>query len=495
MYRLPLFSLVCVSFVCTANLATFAADAPLTAKRIAVIRFDDEIHGLSEQFFYRKIQRAEEANVDMIVFELDSPGGQLDVMDRMIEKVRELNGLKTVAYVPRQALSAAAIFSLACDEIVIGPSALFGDAGPIFLDEGFMFQHAPEKVRSHLSQQVRELAESGGRPPALAEAMVDMDLVVYKVKNLEDEQITYLSDSEIESLDDPEQWEKLQPVHESRKDHFLEITGTRAVETGLADDLVESREALKARYQADEMIVFERTNTDNIVLILNHPFVTGLIVFIGLIALYFEFASPGIGVGGLAAIVCFALFFWSRFLGGTAEWLDVVLFVSGAALIAVELFVLPGFGVWGLSGMLLMGAGVILAGQDFVIPQDDQQWSQLTRSVAIFFGSVFAFFVAAVFLTSRLGSLPVFNRLMLRPPSGTETIDGIVYSTEPSVEEPQANLAIGDVGVAESFLRPAGKAQFGDELYDVLTDGSFVDPGKSIKVVKVQGNNIVVREA
>ena len=126
---------------------------------------------------------------------------------------------------------------------------------------------------------------------------------------------------------------------------------------------------------------------------------------------------------------------------------------------------------------------------------DFGQWSQLTRSVAIFFGSVFAFFVAAVFLTSRLGSLPVFNRLMLRPPSGTETIDGIVYSTEPSVEEPQANLAIGDVGVAESFLRPAGKAQFGDELYDVLTDGSFVDPGKSIKVVKVQGNNIVVREA
>lgn len=494
MNRFAFYCFVCLASFCGISAATRGADDPLTANRIAVIRFDDEIHGLSEQFLYRKLQDAEETKADLVVFELDSPGGQLDVMDRMIEKIRGMHDVKTVAYVPRQALSAAAIFSLACDEIVIAPSALFGDAGPIFLDEGFMFKHAPEKVRSHLSQQVRELAESGGRPPALAEAMVDMDLIVHKVKNLENDQITYLSDSEIESLDDPEQWEKLQPVHESRKDHFLEITGTRAVETGLADALVEDREALKARYQADEMIVFERTSTDNVVLILNHPVVTGLIVFIGLIALYIEFASPGIGVGGLMSIVCFAVFFWSRFLGGTAEWLEVVLFIAGAALIVVEIFILPGFGVWGLSGMLLMGAGVILAGQDFILPQNDAQWSQLTRSIAVFSGAVLAFFVGAFFLTSRLGSLPLFGRLMLRPPSGTETVDGMVYSTEPSVEPPASPLSVGDVGVADSFLRPAGKARFGDEYVDVLTDGTFVDPGKSVKVIKVHGNSIVVRE-
>jgi membrane-bound serine protease (ClpP class) len=465
--------------------------AKFQGKQIALIRFDDSFSSLSEQFVYRKLDEAREMNADIIVFEINSPGGQIEAMDRLIDRVRNLDWARTVAYIPRQALSAAAIFSLACDEIVVQPTALFGDAGPIFLDEGFMFRHAPEKVRSHLAQQVRELAERNGRPPALAEAMVDMDLVVYKVQNKNDQRITYMSESEIEASGDPGAWEKLNLVHESRKGHFLEVTGARAVELGLADAKITDRSQLLQRYGAGEMVVLERTRLDQTVLILNHPLVTGLLFVIGLIALYIEFASPGIGIGGLTAVVCFALFFWSRFLGGTAEWLEVMLFMAGLVLLGVEIFVLPGFGIWGLSGLILMAASLILASEDFLWPSTSQQWSSMTMWLSVLLGSVVVFFVAAVALTSKIGSVPVLNRLTLKPPSLDDDSAGLSAA---GAFRPELPVSIGDSGTAISLLRPAGKAQFGEHYIDVVSDGTFVEKGTAVRVVKIEGNTIVVRE-
>ncbi|MCA9199208.1 MAG: hypothetical protein KDA87_16800, partial [Planctomycetales bacterium] len=358
-------------------------EQPLNSQKPVVIRFEEEIGSLSEQYLYRKLDAAAEANADLIILEIDSPGGRLDCMERMIQRIQD-SPVPVVAYVPRQALSAAAIMSLACDEIVMSGKAVFGDAGPIFLDEGFMFQHASEKIRTDLARKVRDFAAYSHRPPALAEAMVDMNLIVYKVQNTRTNETTYMSDSEIESSDNPAEWEKLQPVHESREDHFLEVNGIRAVELGLADANALNRQDMLARFGFQgEPQVLERTGVDTAVLILNNPFMTGFLFVLGLIALYVELASPGIGVGGLVSILCFGLFFWSRFLGGTAEWLEVILFVSGLALIGVEIFVIPGFGFWGLTGLLLMGTGLVLAGQDFVFPQTDQQWNSVGRSLGV----------------------------------------------------------------------------------------------------------------
>jgi membrane-bound serine protease (ClpP class) len=183
--------------------------------------------------------------------------------------------------------------------------------------------------------------------------MVDMDLVVYYVKHRQTGAEAFMSDAELESSGAPDIWEKGKPVLESREGHFLEVNGERAVELQLAEGNAADRDELKQLLGlAEDLLVIESSGVDTAVFILNLPIVTGVLFVIGLIALYIEFSAPGISVGGLISLLCFALFFWSRFLGGTAELLEVILFVVGTVFIAVEVFAIPGFGVAGITGLL-----------------------------------------------------------------------------------------------------------------------------------------------
>lgn len=469
-----------------------AAQQPLQAQRAALIRFDEPIGALSEQYLYRKLDQAEDENVDLVIIEIESPGGGLRETERIAEKLRDLPWADTVAYVPKQALSGAAIFSLGCDEIVMGPNAVFGDAGPIFMNEGLMFEHAPEKIRSDLARKVRDLAESGGRPTALAEAMVDMDLVVFKVKHKDTGKTAFKSQSEINSSENPDLWEKLNPVHETREKHFFEVNGRRAVELTVADAVVNSREDIKDRYGLQtEIIVLEKTRLDTVVVVLNNRLATGALFVVGLVALYVEFMAPGIGIGGLVSTLCFTLFFWSRFLGGTGEWLEVVMFVAGIMLMAVELFVLPGFGIWGLSGLLLMTAGLVLASESFFIPHNTLETSSLLKTTAVVVASGAIFLVSAMSLTTYLGRLPILGRLTLAPPANDDQASR--ETTTLPLDENVHGLSVGDVGIAGSALRPSGKAQFGNNCVDVLTEGAFVNSETNVRIVKLQGNHVVVR--
>jgi membrane-bound serine protease (ClpP class) len=237
-----------------------------------------------------------------------------------------------------------------------------GDVGVMTIGRDSLFRYAEEKIRTHVSSQLRDLAEARGRPPALAEAMVNMDLVVYQVTNRQTGEQTFMSDEEIQASDDPDVWEKGRPVLESREKHFLEVNGLRAVELRLADGNAQDlSELIGVLGLVEPPRVLRPTAVDTAVFILNLPLVTGLLFVIGLVALYVEFSAPGISIGGLMAVLCFSLFFWSRFLGGTAEVLEVVLFLAGVLFLSVEVFVLPGFGVAGITGLLLIGAGLVMA--------------------------------------------------------------------------------------------------------------------------------------
>ncbi len=474
--------------------AIFAAP-PGPPRRAALIEFQGPIHTLSEQYLYRKLDQAEASQADLVIIEIDSPGGGIEPTMRIAERLRDLNWARTVAFVPRQALSGAALFALACDEIILAPDAVFGDAGPIFMGEDFLFRHAPEKIRSDLALRVRSLAEAKGRPPALAEAMVDMDLIVYRVRDRDTGQITFMSDAEIKASEQPDRWEKLNEVHGSREKHFLEVTGRQAIDLRLAEGLARDRDALRQRYdELEDFRVLPWNVIDTAVLVLNHPLVTGLLFVVGLIALYVEFASPGIGLGGLIALVCFVVFFWSRFLGGTAEWLEVILFGAGVVLLLVEVFVIPGFGIWGATGFILLVTSLVLASEPFLIPRTQRDLSSLLRTVVVVLGSGVVFSFIAMWLTSSMGKLPVLNRLALQPPTPEELL---VASPAPAGNEAVsidgALVQVNDTGVAASPLRPAGKVRFGQEYVDVVSDGTFVNPGEEVRVVQVRGNRIVVR--
>jgi membrane-bound serine protease (ClpP class) len=464
-------------------------EEPAHYARGVLIRIEGEVTPMLEQYLFRKLDVARADHADLVIVEIDSPGGFLVESLEIAEKLRDMHGVHTVAYIPREALSGAAIAALGCDEIVMHPRALLGDAGPIFQDEDGLFRHAPEKIRSHLAQKLRDLATAKGRPPALAEAMVDMQRRVYEVVNTKSGATRFMNDAEIKADDHPDEWKKVKPVLESGDGHFLEVNGTRAVELGLASTTVADRTELAHRYHLDGLRVIEPSLVDTAVYILNMQFVTGLLFVVGLIALYVEVSAPGVGLGGLVAGLCFALFFWSRFLGGTADWLEVVLFVAGGVFIGVELFVFPGFGVAGLTGLLLLFASLVLASQRFIVPSNTAQLQTLSNTLLVVVLSGGAFAVSAVILSKYLGSIPMLGHLTLKPPESSAASADMDQSAEAEA------VRVGVLGVADSPLRPAGKARFGDVRVDVVTDGAFITRGSAVQVIEVSRNRVVVSEA
>jgi membrane-bound serine protease (ClpP class) len=474
-------------------------------QRGVVIPITGELTPLAEQSFRRRLDDARNRQADLVVVELDSPGGYVDTSLEIADMLLRVDWARTVAYVPRQAMSGAAIVSLGCDETLMSPIAQFGDAGMIQLSlEDAGFRYAPEKARSALVAKVRTLAEAKGRPPALAEALVDMDLVVYRVRNTQSGKETFMSDAEIDASPDPGQWEKLRPVLESREKHFLTLNGKQAVDLQLAHALVDNREELQTHYGLRQALVeLPHTRIDTIVLILNHPIITGLIFVIGLVALYVEFSMPGTFVGGLVAGLCFSIFFWSRFLGGTAGWLEVVLFVAGLAFIMMELFVIPGFGFSGVIGLLLVISSVIMASQAFFLPHNSRELNTTLTQMAVVGTSGFLFVLAAVACSRYLGAIPVMKGLMLEvprsspEPSPSDATAATVSANANSAAVPTAaggnGLAIGSDGIADSALRPAGKVRFGNRYVDVVSDGGFVDRGRHVRVIEIAGNRVVVR--
>jgi membrane-bound serine protease (ClpP class) len=471
---------------------------PKQFARGVVIPIDGELTPMTESSFMRRLAEAKRLQADLLIVELDSPGGYVDTSLEIADALLRVDWARTVAFVPREAMSGAAIVALACDEIIIAPNAQFGDAGMIQLSlEEAGFRYAPEKARSALVSRVRTLAVAKGRPPALAEALVDMDLAVFRVRNKQTGAETFMSDAEINSAADPDRWEKLDPVFETRGKNFLTVNGTRAVELQLSQATARSHADLKTRYKlSSDFVVLQHTGVDTAVLILNHPLITGLIFVIGLVALYVEFSFPGTCIGGLIAGLCFAVFFWSRFLGGTAGWLEVILFVAGLTFIGMELFIIPGFGVAGITGVLLLIASVVMASQTFVIPHNSRQLDTTLTQVGIVGGSGILFVIAALFVSRYLGAIPVMKALVLEMPvpvtmaadgpTGTGLLAASAIAGMP--------VTVGEHGVTDSPLRPAGKARFGDRFVDVVSDGVFVDRNTPVRVIEIAGNRVVVRE-
>jgi membrane-bound serine protease (ClpP class) len=180
------------------------------------------------------------------------------------------------------------------------------------------------------------------------------------------------------------------------------------------------------------------------------------------------------------------MFFWSRYLGGTAGLLEVLLFLSGLAFLLMEIFVIPGWGLSGLIGLVLMMLSAIMASQNFVLPTNDREWNTLLTSLVVLLGSTFVVLILASYITRRLGSIPIFNRLVLAGPAP----DGFMSEADKAAGKPLPPIhpvvSVGDWGLADSVLRPAGRARFGRNIVDVVSDGSFIERGVQIRVTEIE---------
>lgn len=462
-------------------------------RRAVIIPLHEEITPLSGALLQRKFADAVASDAAVIILDIHSPGGWTAVTFELMDMVLDAKDVETVAFIEKDAISGAALLSLACDTIIMLPTARIGDAGEIVMGSDGAFRYTEAKSRSVLAQKVRDTAAATGRPLALAEKMVDKDMVVFEAQHRTDGTTRYFSDKEWDSFKEADQWQRGKPIREAQQDTFFIANGERAATLGIANQTIANRQQLATALNISEPIrVMERTWIDTFVFVLNYWPVTVLLIIIGLVALVIELGAPGLGVGGLVSLLCFSLFFWSRFLGGTAGWLEVILFVVGLSFIAAEILVIPGFGVAGVAGMGLTITSLVMASRRVLVPHNAEELSGLGMDVLTVVGAFIGFLVVVVALSQYIGEIPGLSRLTLKPPMAVE--GGMTIPPGPAELLPGwQRVEIGDVGAAVSPLRPSGKVQVGDLMVDVVTEGDFVESGREVRVIAKQGAKVVVR--
>ncbi len=468
----------------------------VTPRVIAVHGVIDRVLG---EFVEREMRNAVSSGANVIIFHIDSPGGDKDVAEHVALAISELDParISTIAWIPSGAWSGGALIAFGCDKIIMHPEAQIGDIGVITLTEpGGQFERAPEKIVSPFLQFAATLAKRKNRPPALLQAMIDKDLVVYQVTRKSDGHVTFMSDADIQASSD--EWVKGPMVAESREGILLTVNGERAHELGLADAPCHDIDELRARLGISERVDLTpvaSTWVDTLLVILNSGFGGFLLMTLGIICIYVELHMPT-GFFAILAAVFFSLFFWSRFLGGTAGTLELVLFILGLGLLALEIFVIPGFGVFGVSGILLTLASLVLASHTYAGLTVTESFEESMSSLGSLTAAMVTVIAVAAVLNRFLPSIPFLNRLILTPPGYAPAESGGLL-LRPSLLANSAatmgDIEVGAQGITASALRPSGKAIFGDKYLDVVSDGAYIDHGMPVEVIRLAGNRIIVR--
>jgi len=427
----------------------------------------------------RMIQEAISKNdVNFICLWIDSPGGSTTDSLRLAEFLSELpsNEIRTVAYIPSRALADASMIAAACDQVVMFPDALLGGPGASELSD-VEITSTQQFLRDNLSK-------NKSRSWSLPAAMLNPTLDVFKYTRNGVEE--FFCEDELKEQPRQEEWIKGRRVTEPGEP--LQVNGARAVETRLANHVVEDFSSFKSIYGLENDPTLAAPGwTDYLIEILTSPGMAALLLMVGGAALYAELHTPGVGLGAFVATVCFVLFFWSRFLGQTAEWLEVLLFVAGLGCLVVEVFVMPGFGVFGLGGGLLVFGSLVLACQRSFLPRNAYELGQLQTSLLVVAGAGLGIFGLAYLLNIWLPRVPIFNRMILAPLSDSE--HEYLSRNESLVDFEDL---LGRAGVTTTRLNPAGKARIGGQLVDVIADGERIDAGAQVVVTEVHGNRVLV---
>ena len=445
------------------------------------------------------IQVAEEAGADAIVFDVDTPGGRVDSAVNIIRSIQDTQ-IPTIAFVNRQAISAGAMISIACNQIVMTSGGTIGDSAPVDIQG----QEVGEKAISYIQGTIRATAERENRNPDIAEAMVDKELVLVK---LADGQIIKLLPEEyVTRLEAGEEMEIL-----CAQGKLLTLSTKQALEYNFADAQAETLTELLAQYQIVEVagtkmpltaegitkrqreyglsevaplktlegarvVAVEATLADRVVFFLTNPLISSLLLSLGLLGIFIEIRTPGFGIPGFLGLLCVGLFFGGHMLTKIGAQWAFLLFLIGIGLIILEIFVIPGFGVAGILGITLMLGSVFFVFDKAYEFETAVMW--LSMSVILSAGLI----VLAFWL---LPGTQLFQRFALSTVMDTEMG---YHSSSP--EDFQDYL--GQSGTALTPLRPSGTARIADKRVDVVTAGDFIPQSSSIKVIEVEGSKVFV---
>lgn len=449
-FRLP------VAALATGLLALCCLDAPRAteeappgfgAPRVSEIPITGTIEMGLAPFVERAIAEAEADGAEAILLRVDTFGGRIDAAVRIRDAILTAE-LPTVVWVSGRAISAGALISLAAGTLIMNESASIGAAEPVQISPGGESTPTGEKTVSYMRGEMRATAEATGRNAQVAEAMVDADIAIPDVV---------------------------------AAGKLLTLTGQEALALGIADRLVSDRGALLDLMGWEERRVVRASPTwsEGLVRFLTHPILAGLLLSVGGLALLLELRSPGLGIPGLIGVICLALFFGSHYLVNLAGNVELLLFLGGVLLLALEIFVIPGFGAAGIAGLVMLTAGLLLSR---VSPHGGMAEirAALMFLVASFAVTVALFLALLKFLPQArwMGGIVLESR----------QDHAVGYHADSHEGEP----LLGKVGVSLTDLRPAGIIELEGRRLDVITPGNYIERGAMVKVIEIKGNRVVV---
>lgn len=410
------------------------------------VKFDDEISLSLVPYLKRALETAQKEKADALIVEINTFGGRVDAATQLKDLILD-SKIPTIAFVNKRAVSAGALITLACKHIAMSPGSSIG-AATVVDQEG---KKVSEKYQSYMRAEMRTTAQKNGRNPKIAEGMVDERIVIPGL----------VDSTQLVSLDDVE-----------------------AVQYKMADTIVSSPQAAAAAFGFKNANIIDiKTNwAEEFVKFLNLPLVASLLIMLGLAGIYTEIKTPGFGLPGIMGIIFLTLFFGSSIILDLASWFEVILFILGLGAILVEIFLIPGFGVAGVVGILLMIAALFLS----LFNTEGYFDAALIQMAIVQLGGALAGFFILGFLAYKfLPNTRSFKAFVLDTQSGSDK----GFTSAPDYSELE-----GKTGVAITVLRPAGTAVIDEKRYDVVTQGDFIDKDANIRVLKVEGMRIVVEK-
>jgi membrane-bound serine protease (ClpP class) len=440
--------------------------------------------GLSA-FIGRSIGEAKQANAVAIILDIDTYGGRLDATDQIASFISDAKPIPVLAFVRGQAWSAGALISLACRYIYMAEGSSIGSAQPRGI--GVLgAQELDEKTISAVRAKFRSIAEENGHNPSLAEKMVDKDiglkLVEYEgtIKILKEEElqakIKQVGEEKIRTLPAPIGFEK---------GKLLNLSAQEAKTLKLASAIVNTIEdiAKEQGWERYEFVQKQMNWAEIMVRFFTDPTVSSILIMLGILGIIYELQMPGWGISGTLGIIFLAIFFWGHHLVGLADWIEIILVIAGLGLLAVEIFITPGFGIAGISGIILTLGGIFLA---MVRHPFEAPAHEITQALYVITYALVGSILMLILTTKFVPKTHFWKRVALLTEERAEQ----GYTTQ--VE--RLKMYVDKQGVADSYLRPSGRIKIGDELIDAETQGEFIDKGEIVKVIRFEGSRVIVKK-
>ena len=399
----------------------------------------------------KALDQARELGADEVIIHMNTYGGMLESADSLRTKILNYD-IPIHVFIDNNAASAGALISIACDSIYMSAGANIG-AATVVDQQGTPL---PDKYQSYMRSMMRSTAEAQGRDPDIAQAMVDPRIYIEGVVDT---------------------------------GHVLTFTTSEAIENGFCDGEAGSIEEVirKLGHEEYEIEHLKLTILDKIIALLINPMVSGLLIMLIIGGIYFELQTPGVGFPLIASIIAALLYFAPLYLEGLADHWEILLFIIGVILIAVEIFAIPGFGVAGVLGIIFLVTGLTLSmvgNVGFHFPEGS--FNVLMASFFIVVIAAFLSIVISFYLSRQILTKHTFGHLAL------ETVQD---SKEGYTSADTAYLGmIGKQGIARTILRPVGKVTIDEEVYDATAIISFIEKGAAIEVVKYETGQLFVRK-